>query len=95
MQYSLQNAVGSAKYYRLQTKTKKKAAKHTCKICFTTDRHNQVSNNSVVLKTKDSYGSIHKFGEKEWQSQTPEKYIFPREATLFSEGALVMIPWTL
>lgn len=92
MQYSLQNALGSAKYYRLQTK---KAAKHTCKICFTTDRNNQVSNNTVVLKIKTATVQFMSLEKREWQSQTPEKCIFPGEATLFSEGRLVIIPWML
>lgn len=63
MQYGLQNAVRLAKYYGLQPP--QKAAKYTCKICFTTDRQNQVSNNSVVLKAKGSYVSIQEFGGKE------------------------------
>lgn len=57
MQYGWQNT--------MDFNPPQKAEKHTCKICFTTDRDNQVSNNSVVLKTEGSYVSIQEFGEKE------------------------------
>lgn len=84
MQYGLQNAVLSAKNYRLQTK---KAAKHACKICFTTDRHNQVSNNSVVLKTKGSYVSVQESGEKEnGRGKPPETVPSHEEQLCFLKG---------
>lgn len=79
MQYGLQNAVRSAKYYRLQTK---KTAKHTCKICFTTDRRNQVSNNSVVLKTEGSDVSVQESGEKENGRGNPLKNVPSHEKQL-------------
>lgn len=72
MQYGLQNAVWAANTKDFKPK---KAGKHTCKICFTTDRHNQVITNSVVLRTEGSYFSVQRFGEKEWQ--TAEKCAFP------------------
>lgn len=55
MSCKMQNGQQNTREFKL-----KKAAKHTCKICFTIDRHNQVSSNGVISKAVFQFGSLDK-----------------------------------